>query len=468
MTTSASRSAVIAHLSNPVRERILCTVALMSAASLAALDTTIANTALPQIAASLRSSEATIIWVASAYQIAMIAALLPFAALGESIGFRKVFVGGLIVFACASAICGAATTLPMVVGGRAMQGIGAAAIMSVTAAFIRHIHPPDMLGRGVGMNALFVAIGFTLGPVIASAVLTATSWHWLFFINVPLALLSIGLALRYLPDAAGDRHQFEVVSATLCASFLALLTLGLCSAENGGGAGFAIALVTLAGLCLALLLRKQRGHPAPMLAVDLMSIRVVRLSSLTAICAFTTQSLALVSLPFFLQRSLGVSVVGTGLLLAAWSCVVALMALVAAPLSDRGKFSPGVLCGVGLLALAVGMCALATMPHDTTGVGVALRLALCGTGFGLFQAPNMREIMSKAPANRSGGASGLVAISRLMGQTCGAALVAQCFHWWKAAGPVMALWLGGCCALLGGVFSVMRLHGNHSSGAAAP
>jgi MFS transporter, DHA2 family, multidrug resistance protein len=343
-------------------------------------------------------------------------------------------------------------------------------MMSVSIAFIRHIYPPQMLGRGVGMNALVVAIGFTLGPVVASAVLTTASWHWLFLINIPVAILSVALSLRYLPDATGGRHRFEAAPAALCTAFLGLLTLGLCSVENGGGAGLALLSVTLAAVCLVALLRVQRGHPAPMLAIDLLRIQAIGLSSLTSICAFATQSLALVSLPFFLQGTMGIPVVATGLLLAAWPLVVALMAALVAPLSDRGRYPPGVLCSAGLLVLTAGMWALATMPHglhEHAGeAGIALRLAVCGVGFGLFQAPNMREIMSRAPASRSGGASGVVAISRLMGQTSGAALVAQCFHWWPAAGPVMALWLGGACALLGCAFSAMRLRGDGKSGGA--
>lgn len=457
MSTSSSRLAASTCLPAPQRQRLLCMLALLSATLLVALDTTIANTALPQIAINLGATEASIIWVANAYQIAMIAGLLPFAALGESIGYRKVFVGGLITFAVASMLCGMAPTLPILTASRAVQGLGGAAVMSVIIAIIRHIYPPDMLGRGIGLNALFVAVGFTLGPVIASTVLIMASWHWLFFINIPVASVSIALSLRYLPDAAGGRHPFETLAATLCAAFLALLTLGLCSVENGWGAQFALASVALASLCLAPLLRKQRGHPAPMLTVDLLGIRAVRLSSLTSISAFSTQSLALVSLPFLLQHSLGVSVVATGFVLAAWPCVVAVMALVTASLSDSGKFPPGLLCSVGLLLLTAGMWSLAMMPHTTSETGVAIRLALCGAGFGLFQAPNIREIMRKSPTNRSGGASGLVSISRLLGQTCGAATVAQCFHWWQAEGPVMALWLGGGCALLGSLFSVMRL-----------
>ena len=456
VVTTSTSSAAAPRLFVSERGRYLCMAALMSAALLAALDTTITNTALPQIAANLQSSKAAIIWVANAYQIAMIATLPPLSSLGESIGYRKVYVGGLVTFAVASAICGAASMLPMLVVGRAMQGIGASAIMSVIAAFIRHIYPPHMLGRGLGMNALIVAIGFTLGPVVASAVLAVASWHGLFFINMPVAALAIALSLRYLPDAAGDRHRFDVLSAALCTSFLGLLTLGVCLVENSVKFG-ALLSICISVICLAVLLRVQRAHPAPILAVDLLAIRIIRLSSLTSICAFSTQSLALISLPFLLQGALGVSVVRTGFLLAAWPLLVALMAAVVAPLSDGDRYSPGLLCSTGLLILAAGMLALATMPHDTSEMGMAFRLALCGIGFGLFQAPNMREIMSKAPANRSGGASAVVAISRLLGQTCGAALVAQCFHSRQDAGPVMALWLGGGCAFLGCVFSAMRI-----------
>lgn len=431
--------------------------ALMCASILASLDTTVANTALPQIAESLRASDATIIWVANAYQIAMIAMLLPFASLGERVGYKTVFAGGVALFAIASAICGGAPALWTLILGRALQGVGAAAMSSVAAAVVRHIYPPHMLGRGLGAHALVVAIGFTLGPVVASAVLSVASWHWLFLINVPLAIPTIALAWRYLPGGVQAGHRFEAAPAMLCTAFLGLLTLGLCLVENGGAPVFAMLLVAVAGVLLLSLLRLQRGHPAPILAVDLLAMRSIGFSSLTSVCAFATQSLALVSLPFFLQGTLGITVVRTGFVLAAWPLVVAIMAALVAPLSDGGRFSPGVLCSAGLAVLAAGMWSLALAPVHASEADIALRLAICGMGFGLFQAPNMRAIMGNAPPGRSGGASGIVAISRLMGQTIGAALVAQCFHTWAAGGPVMALWIGGGTALLGCGFSAMRL-----------
>ncbi len=444
--------------------RRICMAALMTATILAALDTTIANTALPEIAADLRASEATSIWVANAYQIAVIAALLPFAALGESTGYRRVFIGGVALFGLASAICGAASGFAWLVTGRALQGIGSAAIMSVIAAFIRHIHPPAMLGRGLSTNALVVAIGFTLGPVVASTLLSFASWHWLFLVNVPVAAAALVLAVRYLPDAAGGRHRFAAASAVLCTAFFGLLMSGICLMENGGNRPLAIAAVLVAIGCAVSLTRRQRGHPAPMLAADLMAIRAVRLSSLTSVCAFATQSLALVALPFLLQGAFGMPVTRSGFVIAAWPLLVAVMAVLVAPLSDR--YPAGVLCSAGLAVLMLGMVSVAAMGARTSGVGIAARLAVCGIGFGLFQSPNMREIMSGAPAARSGGASALVAISRLMGQTLGAGLVAQCFHGWPVAGPRMAMGLGAACALLGCAFSALRL--TRRPGAQAP
>lgn len=430
-------------------------IALMSASVLATLDTSITNTSLPRIAADLQSAEALVIWVANAYQIAMIAALLPFASLGESIGYRKVYLWGLVLFTIASLVCGMSDSLAWLVAGRTIQGIGGAAIMSVSTAFIKHIYPPRRLGRGLSMNALVVAVAFTLGPLIASGILSFATWHMLFLINIPVASLALILSSRFLPHATGKMLKFDRQSALLCAGFLGLLGFGLCSFESQGSLMLPGLAIGGCLVCLLGLLKRQARHLAPILAVDLICRPVIGLSSLTSICAFATQGLAFVSLPFFLQGTLGMSLVSTGFLLTPWPVVVAAMAVVASPLSDR--FSPGVLCSVGMMLLSAGMLLLATLAPDASHSALVWRLVLCGAGFGLFQAPNMKAIMGNAPADRSGSASGIVAISRLLGQTLGAALVAQCFHLWQQQGPEIVLWLGCASAGLGCVFSALRL-----------
>lgn len=439
-------------------QRIAALVAVLIAVAMATLDTAITNTALPTIAGSIGADSASVIWVVNAYQLAMVAALLPFAALADALGHRRVYIGGLFVFSVASLACGLAYSLPTLAAARAFQGFGAAAVMSVNAALIRFIFPAAKLGRGLGLNAMVVAIAFTIGPTAASLILAVTTWHWLFLVNVPLGLLAIALGWRTLPPGARGAHRFDPGAALLCAGFFGLLILGLGSLAHGSGWAGVLAQWAGAALCCVLLLRRQARHPAPMLALDLFRRPVFALSSLTAICAFAAQGLAFVSLPFLLQNGFGHSQVATGFLLTPWPAIVAVMALVAGPLSDRHP--AGVLCGIGLVTLGIGMAALALLGGDAAAPGtgdLVWRLLVCGAGFGFFQSPNLRAIMGSAPAARSGGASGIVATSRLLGQTLGAALVALCFHLSPQHGSVAALWLGCAFAVAGSAASGMRM-----------
>ena len=439
----------------PPTKRLAAVIAISMGIGMATLDTAIVNTALPTLAEGIGTDSASVIWVVNAYQLATIAMVLPFASLSEALGHRRVYLGGLLVFIVASLFCGLAGSLVTLTVARVMQGLGAAAIMSVNTALLRHIYPSKMLGRGLGYNSLVVGLAFTLGPTVASAILSVATWHWLYLINVPLGLLALVLGLRSLPTLPITGHAFDRFAALLCAGLFALLVLGLGSAVHGAQGALTLGLIAVALVCGALLLRRQADHPAPMLAVDLFKRPLFALSSLTAICAFAAQGLAFVSLPFLLQAVLGHSQVETGFLMTPWPAVVAVMALVAGRLADR--MSLGVLCGIGLLLLSAGMATLATLESGASAFDIGWRMALCGAGFGFFQSPNLKALMTSAPLARSGGASGIVAVSRLLGQTLGASLVALCFHLSLGSGPQYALWLGCGFALVGAAASGLRL-----------
>ncbi|QLG92631.1 MFS transporter [Pseudomonas yamanorum] len=439
----------------PSHKRLPAVIAISLGIGMATLDTAIVNTALPTLAAGIGTDSASVIWVVNAYQLAIIATVLPFASLSDVLGHRRVYLGGLLLFIVSSLFCGLAGSLMTLTAARVAQGLGAAAIMSVNTALLRYIYPSKMLGRGLGYNSLVVGLAFTLGPTVASGILSVASWHWLYLINVPLGLLALALGLRSLPAIPMTGHAFDRFAALLCAGLFALLVLGLGTAVHGAQGALTLGLIAVALVCGALLIRRQAGHPAPMLALDLFKRPVFALSSLTAVCAFSAQGLAFVSLPFLLQAVLGHSQVATGFLMTPWPAVVAVMALVAGRLADR--VSLGLLCGIGLLMLSVGMAALATLGNDATAFEIGWRMALCGAGFGFFQSPNLKALMTSAPLARSGGASGIVAISRLLGQTLGASLVALCFHLSLSSGPQYALWLGCAFALVGSVASGLRL-----------
>jgi DHA2 family multidrug resistance protein-like MFS transporter len=439
----------------PANQRWAAALGLLLGVCMASLDTAIANTALPAIARDLQTSEALSIWVITSYQLSMVAGLLPAATLGDIIGHRRVMLFGLVVFTLASLACGMAPSLGWLVAGRVVQGLGAAATMAVNGAMLRFIYPEKLLGLGVGLNSLIVALAFAAGPTAASLVLIAGTWHWLFLINVPVGLIAIGFCLRALPPTLQSGRRFDPMAAILCAGFLSMLVFSLNEGAQLGSPSMIAATALLCLVCLGLLLRRQADHPAPFLPVDLLRRPLFALSAATAVCSFATQSLAFVSLPFMLQNVLGYTQVETGFLITPWPALVAVMAPIAGRLSDR--LHVGALAGVGLAMLAIGMALLATMPADPSVFGLCWRLAVCGAGFGFFQSPNARAIITSAPPERAGGASGMVGTVRLLGQSSGAALVAACFHASSERGAIMALWLGALFAGAAGVASVMRL-----------
>ena len=427
----------------------------MLAVALATLDTAIANTALPAIAADLHAAPAASIWIVNAYQLAMVATLLPFAALGEIVGHRRIYIAGLAVFTLASLACSLAGTLNELTAARTLQGLGASGIMSVNTALLRFIYPPDRLGRGLGVNALVVGISFSVGPSVASLILTVAPWPWLFGINVPLGAIALAFAIPSLPHSPRGTHRFDAVAALLNVVTFAALILALgTAAQRESPIVWSSALAVAAAFGI-LLFRRERGSTAPILPVDLFKRPAFALSSLTSICTFAAQGIGFVALPFYFEDVLHRDPVDTGFLMSPWSIVVALAAPLAGRLSDRHP--PAVLGGIGLVILAAGMASMALLPANPGVVDICIRMAICGAGFGFFQSPNLRAIMSSAPPHRAGGASGTVATSRLIGQATGAALTAWCFGLAGVHGATYALWLGAGFALFASGTSVARL-----------
>lgn len=422
---------------------------------MASLDTSIANTALPSIAVDLHATPGASIWVVNAYQLALVATLLPFGALGEIMGYRRVYAVGLAVFTVASLACALSWSLPTLTAARVLQGLGASGMMSVNTALVRFIYPRRMLGRGVGVNAMVVAVSTALGPTVAAGILSVADWPLLFAVNVPLGLVAVTLAVRVLPDTPRALHRFDWLSGLLNAAAFGLLVFGI--GEIAHSASRFVILLVLAGAALAgaVLVRRQRGFAAPMLPLDLYRRPMFALSSLTSVCSFAAQGLAFVSLPFLFQTVLGHSAVETGLLLTPWPVMTALAAPLAGPLSDR--YPPAILGGVGLAVLCAGLALMAALPADPGPAQVVWRMMVCGAGFGFFQSPNLKAIMSSAPPERSGGASGTVATSRLLGQSVGAALVALCFGIAGPGGPALALALAAGFAGAASVVSLARL-----------
>ncbi len=438
----------------PARRRwAIATITI--AVGMASLDTSIANTALPSIAVDVNASPAASVWVVNAYQLAVVATLLPLSSLGEIYGYRRVYTSGLIFFTAASLLCALSWSLPTLTAARIFQGVGAAGIMSVNTALVRFVYPPAQLGRGVGFNAMVVGVSTAVGPSVAAGILSIAPWPWLFAINVPAGLVALALALRTLPETPLAKHRFDLPSAALNALFFASLIFCIGEAAHSASLDRTAACGALTVVAGVLLVRRQLGLTSPLLPLDLYKRPMFALSSATSMCSFAAQGLSFVSLPFFFENGLGLTPVQTGLMLTPWPVATAFMAPIAGPLSDR--FPPAILGGIGMALLTCGLALMATLPSNPTTVQIIWRMLVCGAGFGFFQSPNLRAIMSSAPAGRSGGASGIVATSRLLGQSVGAALVALSFGIAGAHGPVLALALGAGFSATASLVSFSRL-----------
>jgi DHA2 family multidrug resistance protein-like MFS transporter len=438
----------------PARYWAIATIAL--GITMAVMDSAIANVALPTIASDLHTDPAFSIWIVNGYQLAITISLLPLSSLGDIMGYRRVYLGGLALFTIASLACAFSHTLPELALSRVIQGFGAAGIMSVNIALVREIYPHRMLGRGIGINALVVAVSAALGPTIAAGILSVANWPWLFAVNVPLGFAAYAIGMRFLPHGRPSPHAFDFTSAVLSAFTFGAL-IGSIDALGHGEAFplFLLEMIATAAIGYALV-KRQLASPSPLLPVDLMRIPIFALSVGTSICSFAAQMLALVSLPFLLQLDLHYSAVQTGLLLTPWPIGTGIAAPIAGRLADR--YSAGALGGIGLVAFAMGLLSLAFLPAHPTVIDIAWRMALAGAGFGLFQSPNNRAMLGAAPRERSGGASGMLGTARLLGQTAGAAIVALLFARVPHDATTVALLMATGFALMAAFVSLLRLY----------
>lgn len=439
----------------PLPQRYWAMLAIALSLTLAVLDGAIANVALPTIAHTLHADAAASIWIVNAYQLAITISLLPLSSLGEIVGYRRVYLAGLALFTAASLGCALSDSLLTLTIARVVQGFGAAGIMSVNIALVRLIFPQRLLGRGIGINATVVAIASAAGPTIASAILSVASWPWLFAVNVPLGLAAYILGRRALPAQSLAPRRFDVPSAALNALTFGLLIITV------DGFGHGEHRVQLAAEIIATLafgtafVRRQLSQPSPLLPIDLLRLPIFSLSIGTSICSFTAQMLAYVSLPFYFQDTLGLSQVQTGLLMTPWPLVIVVIAPISGYLSDH--YSAGLLGGIGLASMALGLASLAALPAHPQTLEIIWRTALCGFGFGLFQAPNNRAILASAPHSRSGGASGMLSTARLLGQSLGAALVALIFNLSDKSGTTTTLEVAAMFAALAALVSLTRI-----------
>ncbi|WP_437613163.1 MFS transporter [Erwinia sp. V71] len=397
------------------------TITLVTIAS--SMGMSIVNVALPGMAEALHIAPGYSVAIVSAYQIAMIAGLLPLAGLGEILGYRRVYLPGLVIFALSSLMIALSDGVVGAIVWRFVQGIGAAAVLSVNTAILRFVYPQRHFGRGLGLNAFVAGTSMALGAPVAAAILSFTSWHWLFLVNVPICLLAFAIGFRAIPHTQRARHRLSWLSVSLHIAAFTLVTSGLNFSAMNIRAEHA-AMMIAAGIGVALLyIRRERKRSVPLIPLDLFGIAAFRGAVFASVCGFCAQIIVLTVLPFWLLHVTGRSAADIGWLLAAWPASAMLAALLSGVLLER--FAAKQLCVAGLAIFGCGVFMLAFLAADSSATIITVSQILCGLGFGVFQTPNNRQMLSSAPQGRSGSASGSLGTARVVGQSSGSAVAAM-------------------------------------------
>jgi MFS transporter, DHA2 family, multidrug resistance protein len=436
----------------PAPRRHIAIAVLLLTLVLVVLDGAIANIALPSIAASLHAAPADVVWVVSAYQLAVLVALLPFAVIGEIYGARRVFLAGVAIFIVGSAGCTFSPNLPALVAARFLQGIGGGAVMALGIMNLRYSVPQRQIGTIIGINAMTIAVAAAAGPGLAGAVLAVGSWPWLFAINIPLGLviLAAGRALAPTKRAARRLNVRALIANTL------MFLLFFLGADRITQAPVQSALLIGASIaCLIGLLRIERNDAAPLVPRDLLAIPVFRSSVVASVCCFIGQTLGLIALPFYLQHGSGLTATEAGFYMMPWPAAVAVIAPISGWLANRVRTAW--LCTLGASLLAMGLACIAFTPSDPHGRIFLISAVVAGMGFGLFQTPNNRILLLSVPKSRSGGAGAMQGTARLTGQTLGAIAMAVTFGATSPeVAPPTALMIAAGFAALAAVVSATR------------
>lgn len=390
---------------------------------MSALDGSVVNTILPLLASELGTDVAGIEWVTTVYLLVVSGLLLGVGRLGDMRGHKRIYVGGFVIFVIGSALCGLARSAPALVGLRAVQAVGAAMLYSTSPAILTSAFPAERRGRALGALGTFTYLGLTVGPSVGGWLAHVLGWRSVFYMNVPVGLLAIALAARFIADdqPAPRAERFDVAGALLFSGGLVTLLVALNQGHAWGwGSPRTLVLGALAVVVLAAFVAVERRSDWPMLDLTLFGSRTFSAATVSALLNYVCVYGVVFVVPFLLIQGRGLDTRQTGLVLTAQPVVMAIVAPISGALSDRvGARLPAT---IGMVILTVGLGLLAELSVYGSLGAIAGALAVVGLGVGIFVSPNNSALMGAAPRNRQGIASGVLATARNVGMVLGVGL----------------------------------------------
>ncbi|MGP4013158.1 MFS transporter [Streptomyces sp. 4N124] len=392
------------RIASPQGKWILLTTVLGS--SMALLDSTVVNVALPRIGEDLDANMSALQWTVNAYMLTLAGLILLGGSLGDTYGRRKIFVIGVIWFAVASLLCGLAPNAGFLIAARALQGVGGALLTPGSLALIQASFHPDDRGRAVGLWSGFGGIGAAIGPFLGGWLVDGPGWRWVFLLNVPLALLCVPIALRHVPESGdGRKHgRFDVLGATLGALSLALVTYALIEARSGS---LAVTVTAIAGVAAGIaFVYVEKRRPDPMMPPGIFASRQFTAVNLVTVCVYAALG------GFFFLAVLQLQVVAGYSALAAGTALLpttVLMLLLSARSGELGeRIGPRIPLTVGPVVCAAGLLLMLRIGPDASYVADVLPGVLVfGVGLVTLVAPLTATVLGSVDASRAGLASGI-------------------------------------------------------------
>ncbi|MEM8603257.1 MAG: DHA2 family efflux MFS transporter permease subunit [Cyanobacteria bacterium P01_H01_bin.121] len=411
---------------NPLRWWVLGGISL--GVLMFTIDSSIVNVALPTFVSVFQTNFATVQWVVLSYLLVVNALTLAAARWGDLVGKKSLYIGGIILFTISSLLCGLAPSIGWLIAFRALQGAGGVMISALGAAITTEIFPRAELGIAVGMIGTMVSTGVAMGPTLGGLILHWANWHMIFFVNLPIGMIASLIIARSAPSV--QRHtstfQFDWLGAILLAAVLISFSLGM---TQGQATEFEAVLpwllLAIAAIGVALFIRLESRLEHPLL--DLSLFQNICLSSRLLVTAlvFLAVGGSVLLQPFFLELGLGLPPAHVGLLMLTAPLVTGMISPVAGRWVDTIGLKRMSLIGLSIMVVA---CLLMSTVHpDLTNFGYIWRFAPFGLGMGIFQSSNNTAVMGQAPPGRTGIVSGVLSLSRTIGQTTGIALVGTIF-----------------------------------------
>ncbi|MFJ2721770.1 MFS transporter [Streptomyces sp. NPDC087437] len=392
------------RISSPTGRWILLTTVLGS--SMAMLDSTVVNVALPRIGRDLDANLAALQWTVNAYMVTLAGLILLGGSLGDRYGRRRIFVLGVVWFATASLLCGLAPNAGILVAARALQGIGGALLTPGSLALIQASFHPDDRGRAVGLWSGFGGIGAAVGPFLGGWLVAGPGWRWVFLLNVPLALVCAPIAVRHVPESSGGtaHGRFDVLGAALGALSLALVTYALIEARNGT---VAVALTAVAGVLAAVAFVYVEKHRRdPMMPPDIFASRQFTAVNLVTLCVYAAFGGFFFLTALQLQVVAGYSPLEAGTALLPTTALMLLFSARSGALADR--IGPRLPLTAGPLLCAVAMLLMLRVGKGADYLTDVLpALLVMGAGMVTLVAPLTATVLASVDTSRAGLASGI-------------------------------------------------------------